>query len=395
MAVNGFDAQGHIRYNESSVSPHAGLELRRCKMAYHYLDYAQLHAFCSAAFRSYGFEETASREITDILLAADLNGIESHGVQRMVRYDKEISSGMVDVQAQMQIVHETPMSAVIDACNGMGQVVGRAAMRMAIEKAKRVGCGMVTVRRSNHYGIAGYYTEMAAAEDLMGICMTNTEAIMVPTYGKQPMIGTNPIALAMPADPVPFSFDCATTVVPRGKFEVYTKRGDEVPIGWGVDENGCDSNDAARVLSNIISKAGGGILPLGGSSELMGSHKGYGLGVICELFCGILAGGMTAERIYKTEDGGSGICHSFIAVDYGIFGDKAEIRKNFSEYLQKLRDSDKAQGCERIYTHGEKEVDMRILRKEKGIPVNDKTLEELRAIEEKLGQYAVPFPKEV
>lgn len=361
-------------------------------MAYHYLDYQQLYAFCSAAFRSYGFDQTQSDEITDVLLAADLNGIESHGVQRMVRYDYEISCGMVDVHAEPKIVHETPMSAVIDACNGMGQVVGRKAMQLAIEKAKRVGCGMVTVRRSNHYGIAGYYTEMAAKEDLMGLCMTNTEAIMVPTYGKQPMIGTNPIALAMPADPIPFSFDCATTVVPRGKFEVYTKRGDPVPLGWGVDENGQDSTDAPRILDNIIRKAGGGILPLGGSSELMGSHKGYGLGVICELLTGILAGGMTAERIYKTEDGGSGICHSFIAIDYGVFGDKAAIRASFSEYLQKLRDSDKAEGCERIYTHGEKEVDMRILRKTQGVPVNDKTIAELKAIGSKLGEHAVPFP---
>ena len=364
-------------------------------MAYHYLDYEQLHAFCRAAFRSYGFDEAQSAGITDILLAADLNGIESHGVQRMVRYDHEISCGMVDVNAEAKIVHETPISAVIDACNGMGQVMGRMAMQMAIDKAKRCGCGMVTVRRSNHYGIAGYYTEMAAAEDLMGICMTNTEAIMVPTYGKQPMIGTNPIALAMPADPVPFSFDCATTVVPRGKFEVYTKRGDDVPVGWGVDENGQDSVDAPRILANIISKAGGGILPLGGSSELMGSHKGYGLGVICELFCGILSGGMTAERIYKTEDGGSGICHSFIAIDYGLFGNKSEIRRAFSEYLLKLRTSEKAEGCKRIYTHGEKEADMRILRKEKGVPVNDKTLEELHAIENKLGSFAVPFPQEI
>ena len=361
-------------------------------MAYHYLDYEQLHAFCSAAFRSYGFDEKDSGEITDILLAADLNGIESHGVQRMVRYDYEISSGMVDMSGKPEVVFETPISAVIDAHNGMGQVVSRMAMQMAIDKAKKVGCGFVSVRRSNHYGIAGYYTEMAAKEDLMGLCMTNTEAIMVPTYGKQPMIGTNPIALAMPADPIPFSFDCATTVVPRGKFEVFTKRGDPVPLGWGVDENGHDSTDAPRVLANIIAKAGGGILPLGGSSELMGSHKGYGLGVICELFCGILAGGLTAERIYKTEDGGSGICHSFIAIDYGVFGNKEEIKKSFSEYLQKLRDSDKAEGCPRIYTHGEKEVDMRILRKTEGVPVNDKTIAELKAIEEKLGEYAVPFP---
>ena len=359
---------------------------------YTYLNYEQLHAFCCAAFCSYGFSAEDSRGITDILLAADLNGIESHGVQRMVRYDTEISTGMVDVHAQAEIVHETPMSAVIDAHNGMGQVVGRQAMELAIEKAKRVGCGMVMVRRSNHYGIAGYYTEMAAAQDLMGLCMTNTEAIMVPTYGKQPMIGTNPIALAMPADPYTFSYDCATTVVPRGKFEVFTKRGDPVPVGWGVDENGHDSTDAARVLSNIIAKAGGGILPLGGSSEMTGSHKGYGLGVICELFTGILAGGMTAERIYKTEDGGSGICQSFIAIDYGLFGEKKAIRAAFSEYLQKLRDSDKAEGAARIYTHGEKEIGMRILRREKGVPVNDRTIAELRAIEKKLGAYAVPFP---
>ena len=187
-------------------------------MAYHHLDYDQLHAFCRAAFLSYGFDEAQSTTITDVLLAADLNGTESHGVQRMVRYDYEISCGMVDVHAEPKIVYETPISAVIDAHNGMGQVVGRMAMQMAIEKAKKVGCGFVSVRRSNHYGIAGYYTEMAASEDLMGLCMTNTEAIMVPTYGRQPMIGTNPIALAMPADPVPLSFDCATTVVPRGKF---------------------------------------------------------------------------------------------------------------------------------------------------------------------------------
>ena len=364
-------------------------------MAYHYLDYAQLSAFCCAAFQSYGFNETGSREIADVLLAADLNGIESHGVQRMVRYDAEIRSGMVDVQAQPQVIRETPVSAVIDAGNGMGQLVGRRAMDMAIQKAKTVGFGMVTVQRSNHYGIAGYYAEMAAAQDLMGICMTNTEAIMVPTFGKQPMIGTNPIALAMPADPVPFSFDCATTVVPRGKFEVYTKRGEPVPLGWGLDENGQDSTDAPHILQNIIRKAGGGILPLGGSGELTGGHKGYGLGVICELFTGILSGGMTAERIYKTEDGGSGICHAFMAIDYGMFGDKEEIRRNFSQYLQKLRDSDKAQGCERIYTHGEKEAALRVLRREKGIPVNDKTLEELHAIQDRLGAYAVPFPQEL
>ena len=357
----------------------------------HY-DVNEVRRFCEDVFCKYGFTREESADISDVLVSADLYGIDSHGVQRLTRYCKGIDEGYIDPKAAITVVKETPLTAVWDGTRTMGQLAAKRAMTIAIEKAKAHGVGAVLVRGSNHFGIAGYYTQMAGNENLMGMCMTNTEAIMVPTYGKQPMIGTNPIALAMPADPIPFSFDCATTVVPRGKFEVYTKRGDPVPLGWGVDENGKDSTDAPRVLSNIISKAGGGILPLGGSSELMGSHKGYGLGVICELFCGILAGGMTAERIYKTEDGGSGICHSFIAVDYGIFGDKAEIKKSFSEYLQKLRDSDKAEDCPRIYTHGEKEVDMRILRKTKGVPVNDKTMAELRAIEAKLGEYAVPFP---
>lgn len=360
---------------------------------YHFLDYEELKTFCEAVFRSYGFTDEESRMIADVLLAADLNGTESHGVQRMVRYAYEVTSGMVDVRAKPEIVCETPISAVIDAHNAMGQVTAQRAMRMAIEKAKTVGCGMVEIRNSNHYGIAGYYSEMAAKENLMGISMCNTEEIMVPTYGKRPMIGTNPIALSMPADPIPFTFDCATTVVPRGKFEVYSKRGKPVPIGWALDENGHDSNDAPRILSNIISKAGGGILPLGGSGELTGGHKGYGLGVIVELFTGILAGGVTADRVYRTGSG-SGICQTCIAIDYGMFGDKERIRKEFSTYLAKLRASEKAEGAERIYTHGEKEYEMRTLRREKGIPVNDKTIGELKEIAASIGNAAAPFPRE-
>ena len=359
-------------------------------MAYVNLDYKELLAYCEAIFQAYGFTSDESRDIAAVVLAADLNGVESHGVQRMVRYAREVTSGMVDVHAQPEVVHQTPMSAVIDAHNAMGQVIGQRAMRLAIEKAKAVGCGMVEVRNSNHFGIAGFYSEMAMREGLMGICMCNTEEIMVPVYGKQPMIGTNPIALAMPADPVPFSFDCATTVVPRGKFEVYTKRGEPVPIGWGVDEQGHDSDNAPRILDNIIRKAGGGILPLGGSSEMLGGHKGYGLGVIVELFTGILSGGTTAERIYRTGSG-SGICQSYIAIDPAIFGDRDEIRARFSEYLQKLRDSDKADGCTRIYTHGEKEAESRKVRREQGIPVNEKTLQELHDIGEQAGVKAA-FP---
>jgi len=357
-------------------------------MGYRYLDYDELLIFCRKVFERKGFSAGDAAAIADIVLAADLNGIESHGVQRMVRYDYEIDSGLVHMAAIPEAVYDTPVSAVIDAHNCMGQLAAKQAMELAITKAKRVGCGFVTVRNCNHYGIAGYYAEMAANEDLIGICMTNTEAIMVPTYGKQPMIGTNPIALAMPADPVMFSFDCATTMVPRGKFEVYAKRGEPVPEGWGVDENGSDSTDAPRILNNIITKSGGGILPLGGSSELMGGHKGYGLGMICELFTAILSGGLTSDKVNRGIGDGTGICHCFIAIDYGIFGDKASICREFSDYLARIRASEKANGCNRIYTHGEKEAEMRIRRRVNGIPVNDRTLNELRMI----GGREIPFP---
>lgn len=152
-------------------------------MQYRYYDYEQMLHFCESIFRAYGFDAQKSAEIADVVLMADLNGTESHGVQRMVRYAREIGSGMVNVQAEPEVVHETPISAVVDAHDGMGQVMGQYAMRMAIDKARVHGVGMVEVRNSNHYGIAGYYAEMAAKEDMMGISMTNTEEIMVPTNG--------------------------------------------------------------------------------------------------------------------------------------------------------------------------------------------------------------------
>jgi len=200
-------------------------------MQYHHVDYKKLEKFCIEAFKGYGFNEEESKQITAVLLEADLSGIESHGVQRMIRYHKEITGGMVKIDAKPEVVFETPLSAVIEGNDAMGQTLGVNAMQMAIDKAKKSGFGMVTVRNSNHYGIAGYYSKMAAAEGLIGMSMTNTEAIMVPTFGKQAMLGTNPIAFAMPADPVPYSFDAATTVVPRGKLEVYVKRGNGLPIG--------------------------------------------------------------------------------------------------------------------------------------------------------------------
>ena len=353
-------------------------------MQYHHIDYNKLEKFCIESFKGYGFNEEESRQITAVLLEADLSGIESHGVQRMIRYHKEITGGMVKIDAKPEIVFETPLSAVIEGNDAMGQILGVNAMKLAIEKAKKSGFGMVTVRNSNHYGVAGYYSRMAAAEGLIGMSMTNTEAIMVPTFGKQAMLGTNPIAFAMPADPVTFSFDAATTVVPRGKLEVYVKRGNGLPIGWALDENGHDSNEPDRVLSNIINKTGGGILPLGGSGELTSGYKGYGFAMLCEIATAILSGGTTSNYIYKTP-GRSNIAQCFIAIDYGMFGDKKAIEASLSKYLDEIRNSAKADGQDRIYIQGEKEAEARVRVMAEGVYLNDKTYAEMQMIGEYTG----------
>ena len=353
-------------------------------MQYYLTNYDALHKFCVQAFAGYGFTREESQRITDVLLEADLSGIESHGIQRLIRYHKEITGGMVKIDAKPEIVFETPLSAVIEGNDAMGQILGVNAMKLAIEKAKKSGFGMVTVRNSNHYGVAGYYSKMAAEEGLIGMSMTNTEAIMVPTFGKQAMLGTNPIAFAMPADPVNFSFDAATTVVPRGKLEVYVKRGNGLPIGWALDENGHDSDEPDRVLSNIINKTGGGILPLGGSGDLTSGYKGYGFAMLCEIATAILSGGTTSNYIYKTP-GRSNIAQCFVAIDYGMFGDKKAIEASLSKYLEEVRNSAKAEGQERIFIHGEKEAEDHSRVLTEGVYLNDKTYAEMQMIAEYTG----------
>lgn len=347
-------------------------------MAYIRLPEQQVRRYCHDIFCGYGFSREESETITDVLLTADLYGIESHGIQRLIRYHDGIQDGSILPDAQYEITHETKLSAVIDAHKGMGQVVSKAAMELAIKKAKEHGFGAVVVNHSNHYGIAGYYASMAAAEDLVGMCFTNTEAIAIPTFGRNAMLGTNPISFSMPADPVPFLYDVATTVVPRGKLEVYNKKGEPMPLGWGVDANGLDSTDAGEVVGNIINKAGGGILPIGGSSEQTGSHKGYGLGMLVEIATSIFAGGVTSNHVGHAGNGETS--EAFFALDYGMFGDKREMKKNLSVLLQELRDSAKAEGQDRIYTHGEKELESKAEKLRDGIPVNEKTIEEMKEI---------------
>lgn len=337
--------------------------------------YETLKSFCEAAFAKLGFSKLESEEITDVLLLSDLYGIESHGMQRLVRYHKGIEKGLIKVNAKPEIVFETPVSAVIEGNDGMGQLNSIFAMKKAIEKAKKSGIGIVNVRNSNHFGIAGYYAKMACDEGLIGFAMTNSEAIMVPTFCRMAMLGSNPIAISMPAEPYPFFFDASTTVVTRGKLEVYNKNGKALPEGWALDKNGHASTDAADVLKNIVAKAGGGIMPLGGEKEQTGSHKGYGYGMICEIFSSILSMGMTSNHTHIGGKGGT--CHGFAAIDPAIFGDAKAIKEHLSTFLEELRNAPKADGAEKIYTHGEKEILAYADRMKNGIDVNVNTVAEM------------------
>ncbi len=359
--------------------------------------YEQLNKFCNDCFKKFGFTEDESKIISDVLLLSDLYGIESHGMQRLARYHKGIEKGLIKVEAKPEIVFETPVSAVIEGNDGMGQLLGYKAMNIAIEKAKQTGMAIVTVRNSNHYGIAGYYAKMACKEGLIGMSMTNSEAIMVPTFGRKAMLGSNPIAIAMPAQPYDFFFDASTTVVTRGKLEIYNKLQKSLPEGWALGANGKGSSDASDVLKNIVAKAGGGIVPLGGEVEQSGSHKGYGYGMLCEIFTSILSMGLTSNHTHIGGKGGT--CHGFIAINPAIFGDANAIKEHLSTLLEELRESPKAEGAERIYTHGEKEIYAYEDRMKNGINVNINTVAEMvdlcnylgMDVKEYLGEEALTF----
>ena len=337
--------------------------------------YKELEKFCIDCFNKFGFKAEESRIITDVLLLSDLYGIESHGMQRLVRYHKGIEKGLIKIDAKPEVVYETPVSAVIEGNDGMGQLISHKAMSLAIEKAKKTGMAIVTVRNSNHFGIAGYYAKMACDNGLLGMAMTNSEAIMVPTFGRLAMLGSNPIAISMPAEPYDFFFDASTTVVTRGKLEIYNKLGKPLPDGWALDAKGKGSSDASDVLKNIVAKNGGGIMPLGGETEQSGSHKGYGYGMLCEIFCSILSMGLTSNHTHIGGKGGT--CHGFIAIDPAVFGDADAIRDHLSTFLAELREAPKAEGQQRIYTHGEKEVFAYKDRMENGIDVNIGTVAEM------------------
>lgn len=345
-------------------------------MAYRYLDAQRLWDLTIEVFRRNEYDPFSCECIANVLLASDRMGIESHGVQRMNLYTYSLDIGRIKRGAEMEIVSETPVSAVIDAHDGMGQPTSVRAMQLAIDKARTSGIGMVTVKNSNHYGIAGYYTLMAAKQGMLGMSMTNTEALVVPTFGKKPMMGTNPIAVSMPGTPHPFHLDMATSVVAAGKMEVYSKIGKQIPSGWLMNADGVSTNDPNEYYSIRANHEAGGLFTVGGEGELHGGHKGYGLSLLVELMCAVFSGGYTSNHVREIQNVDR-CCHFFLALDYGVFGEKAAMEKQFSRYLEDIRQSTLANGADRIYIHGDKAFANMEKAERCGVKVSDKTYGEI------------------
>jgi len=351
-----------------------------------------LKSFCVLVFREMGLSEEDAHITADVLVSADLRGIDSHGVARLRRYVNGLRDGMMLPRPDVRVVTETPTTALIDAGAGLGQPVSYRAMKRAIQKALEVGAGFVVVRNSNHYGIAGYYAMMALERDCIGFSATNASVLVVPTFARDAMLGTNPIAVAAPAgEEWSFVLDMATSTVPRGKLEVYSRLENPLPLGWATDETGSPTTETVQVLANFKGKkqGGGGLLPLGGAGELLGGHKGYGLSLMVDVLCGVLSGAAYANLVYpKTPEGKplpSNIGHFFGAWRVDAFRPVGEFKAAMDNLQRRLKGAPRAEGRARIHVHGEKEYEEAERRSCDGIPLNAKVEADLRALADELG----------
>jgi L-2-hydroxycarboxylate dehydrogenase (NAD+) len=352
-----------------------------------------LAAFCVKVFRKLDVPEEDAAIIADNLVTADLRGVSSHGVARLRRYVKGVQDGIMLPRPDVRVVHETPATALIDGGDGLGQPVAKRAMDLAIEKAGQVGAGFVTVRNSNHYGIAGYYAMMALEHDMIGISMTNSAVLVVPTFGRDAMLGTNPISVAAPAgEERAFVLDMATSTVPRGKLEVYNRRNKPLPLGWATDETGEPTTDAARVLDNFVKLAGGGLLPLGGAGEILSGHKGYGLALLVDVLSGALPGAGYANNIYPKDGAGkslpANVGHFFGALRVDGFRPLDEFRATMDDLIRRLKNAPKAVDQDRIYIHGEKEFELAEERAANGVLLHPKVVADLKAM---AAEFDVPY----
>ncbi|NQT94802.1 MAG: Ldh family oxidoreductase [Lentisphaerae bacterium] len=357
-----------------------------------------LRTFIQSVFVGLGVPPQDAAVCADVLVAADLRGIDSHGINRCkpIYYDR-IRAGILNPVTEFEIARETPATAVVDGHNGMGHAIARRCMERAIHKARGCGIAMVVARNSTHYGIAGYYALMAVEAGMIGITGTNARPSTAPTYGVENMLGTNPLTFGMPTDePAPFLLDCATSVTQRGKIELWDRLGKPIPEGCVIDREGRTRTDTAGVLEDLT-QGKAALLALGGEGEDRGGHKGYGYAAVVE----ILSSALQAGNFMKALSGFSGgervpieLGHFFIAIDVEAFIAVDEFRKNTGEILRALRSSEKAPGQQRIYTAGEKEYETLVEREREGIPVPEGVQGDLVAMRDELGLVEFCFPWE-
>lgn len=335
-----------------------------------------MERYMTDVFVGLGVPEPEAALCADVLIAADKRGIDSHGIGRLkpIYYDR-IKLGIQFPETNFDIVRESPTTAVIDGHHGMGMVIAKRSMQMAIDKAKKYGMGMVAVRNSTHYGIAGYYALMAAENNMIGITGTNARPSIAPTFGVENMLGTNPLTFAMPTDEdFPFFLDCATSVSQRGKIEVYDRANKELPSGWVIGRDGQTRTDTSQILEDLV-KGTAALTPLGGIGEDTAGYKGYGYATVVEILSAALQQGTFLKGLLGFNPDGSrrpyALGHFFIAMDIAAFVEPDEFKKTTGDILRDLRNSEKAPGCEHIYTAGEKEYLTYLERKDKGVPVND------------------------
>ena len=343
-----------------------------------------LTAFISKVLEKVDVSPEHARVVADVLVAADMRGIESHGAARLESYYVgRIRSGKLNPKPNYHIVRETETSVLYDADNGLGHPVGKMTMEAVIEKAGKHGAAFGAVRNSNHFGIAGWYAMLALEHDMIGMASTNSVRYGAPTFGRDVLLGTNPLAYAIPTQNEPaFVLDFATTTVPKGKLEVYKRKGLPLKDGWAIDENGHPTSDPDAALR-------GALLPLGGFGTDHGGHKGFGLGLLVDILCGVLSGGKFGGGLPLVNDTMEGaISHWFGAFRVDAFRDAAEFKADMDRELRTFKESRKVPGEGRIYVAGEIEHEKTQCHRTNGVPVHLKVWDGLQKLAADLG---IPF----
>ena len=362
------------------------------------LDWTTVHDFMRDAFMGVGVPADDAEIVVDVIMESDRRGIESHGCNRFKPiYIDRINDGIQNPVTNFEIVKETPTTAVVDGHDGMGQVIGYKSMQMAIDKAKEYGMGMVAVRNSCHYGIAGYYATMATKAGCIGITGTNARPSVAPTFGVEGMFGTNPLTIGIPTDEdFDFVIDCATSITQNGKIEYYERIGEDVHPGTVIGQDGKPVEGDAGAALKMIRNGTAALTTLGGVGEALGGYKGYGYAMVIELLSAALQDGQYGKALDGKDADGNKVPyhlgHFFIAIDTNHFLGEELTRKKAGDIIRSVRNSKKAPGAERIYSAGEKEWNVWLQRKDTGVPINESVQAEFSKVRDDLGlNYKFPW----